>query len=313
MASAIQRVRPDVKFAIGPAIEDGFYYDIDTQPPLTDEDLAAIEREMARVVQEDLPFVRKEMGKADAIAYFGEKGETYKVELLEDLEDGTITFYEDGDFSSRSVPGTPICPPPGGIKAFKLLSVAGGVLARRLGSPPCSSASTAPAFPKKKALDEHLTLLAEAEKTRPTRKLGKQLDLFSFHDQGPGFPFFHPKGMVVLNEMLDFWREEHRKRGYGELRTRPSSSIAASGNSPDTGTTTKRTCTSRKSTSEPLPSKPMNCPGGMLVYKNQMHSYRDLPLRWAELGTVHRHEKSGVLLTDCPACGCSPRTTPTSS
>ncbi|NIA14214.1 MAG: threonine--tRNA ligase [Nitrospiraceae bacterium] len=290
MASAIQRVRPDVKFAIGPAIEDGFYYDIDTQPPFTEEDLASIEREMARIVQENLPFVRKEMSKADAIAYFSEKGETYKVELLEELEDGTITFYEDGDFVDLC--RGPHVPSTGRIKAFKLLSLAGAYW-RGDSDRPMLQRIYGSAFPKKKALDEHLALLAEAEK-RDHRKLGRQLDLFSFHEQGPGFPFFHPKGMVVLNELLAFWRDEHRKRGYGELRT-PILLDRGLWEQSGHWDHYQENMYFTEIDERTYAIKPMNCPGGMLVYKNQMHSYRDLPLRWAELGTVHRHEKSGVL------------------
>jgi len=288
MASAIRRVRPEVKLAIGPAIEDGFYYDIDTQPLFTEADLPALEAEMARIVKEDAPFVRKEMSKADALEFF--KGDPYKVELIEGLEDGAITFYQHGGFVD-------LCRGPhvsstGRIKAFKLLSVAGAYW-RGDSSRPMLQRIYGTAFPKKADLDDHLHRLAEAEK-RDHRKLGKQLDLFSFHEQGPGFPFFHPKGMVVLNELLAFWREEHRKRGYGELRT-PLILDRSLWEQSGHWDHYKENMYFTKIDDRDFAVRPMNCPGGMLVYKSRMRSYRDLPLRWAELGTVHRHEKSGVL------------------
>jgi len=290
MASAIMRVRPDVKFAIGPSIEDGFYYDIETQPPLTEEDFAAIEAEMGKVVQEDLPFERKEISKSDALKYFGDRKETYKVELIEALEDGSITTYQHDGFIDLC--RGPHLPSTGRIKAFKLLSLAGAYW-RGDSNRPMLQRVYGTAFPKKKDLDEHLERLAEAEK-RDHRKLGKQLDLFSFHEQGPGFPFFHPKGMVMLNELLGFWREEHRKRGYGELRT-PIILDRSLWEQSGHWDHYKENMYFTKIDERDVAVKPMNCPGGMLVYKSRMRSYRDLPLRWAELGIVHRHEKSGVL------------------
>ena len=290
MASAILRLRPAVKLAIGPAIEDGFYYDIDTAPLFTEADFAAIEAEMARIVKEDAPFVRKEMSKADALAFFKSKGDTYKVELIESLDDGTITFYEHGDFVDLC--RGPHVPSTGCIKAFKLLSVAGAYW-RGDSNRPMLQRIYGTAFLKKADLDEHLARLVEAEK-RDHRKLGKQLDLFSFHEEGPGFPFFHPKGMVVLNELIDFWRQEHRKRGYGELRTPiilDRSLWEQSGHWDHYKENMYFTVIDERD----FAVKPMNCPGGMLVYRSRMRSYRDLPLRWAELGTVHRHEKSGTL------------------
>lgn len=290
MASAIQHVRPDAKFAIGPAIEDGFYYDIDVKPPLTEEDLALIEKEMNKIVQQDAPFVRKEMSKAEALAYFKNRGEQFKVELIEDLEDGTITFYENGDFVDLC--RGPHLPSTGRIKAFKLLSLAGAYW-RGDSTRPMLQRVYGTAFPKKSDLDEYLTLLAEAEK-RDHRKLGKQLDLFTFHEEGPGFPFFHPKGMIVLNELLGFWREEHRKRGYGELRT-PTILDRSLWERSGHWDHYKENMYFTQIDDRDFAVKPMNCPGGMLIFKSRMHSYRELPLRWAELGTVHRHEKSGVL------------------
>jgi len=290
MASAIKRLRPDAKFAIGPAIEDGFYYDIEVNPQLTEEDLPKIEQEKAKIVQENLPFVCREMPKAEALTYFGDKGETYKVELIDALEDGSITFYTHGDFTDLC--RGPHLPATGAIKAVKLLSLAGAYW-RGDSNRPMLQRVYGTAFPKKADLDEHLTRLAEAER-RDHRKLGKQLDLFSFHEQGPGFPFFHPKGMVVLNELIDYWRQEHRSRGYGELRTPiilDRSLWEQSGHWDHYRDNMYFTVIDERD----FAVKPMNCPGGMLVYKSRMHSYRDLPLRWAELGTVHRHEKSGVL------------------
>ncbi len=288
MATAIKRVRPDVKLAIGPAIEDGFYYDMDVQPLFTEADFAALEAEMARIVKEDAPFERKEMSKAEALAHFA--GDPYKVELIEGLDDGTITFYENGEFVDLC--RGPHVPSTGRIKSFKLLSVAGAYW-RGDSSKPMLQRIYGTAFPKKGDLDEHLQRLAEAEK-RDHRKLGKQLDLFSFHEQGPGFPFFHPKGMVVLNELLGFWREEHRKRGYGELRT-PQILDRTLWEQSGHWDHYKENMYFTKIDDRDFAVKPMNCPGGMLVYRSRMHSYRDLPLRWAELGIVHRHEKSGVL------------------
>jgi threonyl-tRNA synthetase len=288
MASAIKRLRPEAKLAIGPAIEDGFYYDMDIDPLFTETDFAAIEAEMAKIVKEDVPFIRKDMSKADALAHF--KDDPYKRELIEGLEDGTITFYENGGFVDLC--RGPHVPSTGRLKAFKLLSLAGAywrgdskkqMLQRVYGT----------AFPKKSDLDDHLHRLAEAEK-RDHRKLGKQLDLFSFHEQGPGFPFFHPKGMVVMNELLTFWRDEHRKRGYGELRT-PMILDRSLWEQSGHWDHYKENMYFTQIDERDFAVKPMNCPGGMLVYKSRMHSYRDLPLRWAELGTVHRHEKSGVL------------------
>jgi len=290
MAAAILRLRPDAKLAIGPAIEDGFYYDMDIAPPFTEDDFAAIEQEMARIVKEDAPFVRKEMSKADALAYYREAGDPYKVELLEGLEDGTITFYESGGFVDLC--RGPHLPSTGRIKAFKLLSVAGAYW-RGDSSRPMLQRIYGTAFPKQKDLDEHLERMAEAEK-RDHRKLGKQLDLFSFHEQAPGFPFFHPKGMVVLNELLAFWREEHRKRGYGELAT-PMILERSLWEQSGHWDHYKENMYFTQIDDRDFAVKPMNCPGGMLVYKSRMHSYRELPLRWAELGVVHRHEKSGVL------------------
>ena len=290
MADAILRVRPDTKLAIGPPIEDGFYYDVEAEPPITEEDLPAIEAEMARIVKEDIPFVRREVPKEEALAHFREKGDQYKVELIEDLDDGTITYFQHGDFTDLC--RGPHLPSTGKIKAFKLLSVAGAYW-RGDERNPMLQRIYGTAFPSKKQLDEYLALRAEAEK-RDHRKLGRQLDLFSFQSVGPGFPFFHPKGMVVMNALLDYWHEEHRKRGYGQVRT-PIILDRALWEQSGHWDHYKENMYFTQIDERDFAIKPMNCPGGMLIYRSDRRSYRDLPLRLAELGTVHRHEKSGVL------------------
>jgi len=290
MASAVMRLRPNTKLAIGPSIEDGFYYDIDADPPLTEEDLPAIEEEMRRIVKEDLPLVRREVSKKEALAHFKECGDLYKVELIEDLEDGAITFYEHGDFTDLC--RGPHLPSTGRIKAFKLLNLAGAYW-RGDERRPMLQRLYGTAFPSAKELNQFLELRAEAEK-RDHRKLGRQLDLFSFHDVGPGFPFFHPKGMVVLNTLMEFWREEHRKRGYGEVRT-PILLDRVLWEQSGHWDHYKENMYFTQIDERDFAVKPMNCPGGMLIYKTDRRSYRDLPLRLAEVGTVHRHEKSGVL------------------
>lgn len=290
MASAILRLRPETKFAIGPAIEDGFYYDIETEPPFTEEDFGAIEDEMRKIAKNDDPFTRIEVSKDEAVAYFEKQGDLYKVELLEDLEDGTITYYQHGDFVDLC--RGPHLPSTGRLKAFKLLSVAGAywrgdekrqMLQRIYGT----------VFPKQKDLDEHLERLAEAEK-RDHRKLGKHLDLFSFHLEGPGFPFFHPKGTIVLNKLLEFMREEKTKHGFDEIRT-PTILERSMWERSGHWDHYKENMYFTQIDERDFAIKPMNCPGAMLVYKANLRSYRDLPLRLGEFGTVHRHEKSGVL------------------
>ena len=290
MAAAILRIRPDSKLAIGPPIEDGFYYDIDVDPPLTEEDFPAIEAEMARMVKEDQPFVRKDVAKDEALAHFKANGDVYKVELIQDLEDAALTYYEHGDFTDLC--RGPHLPSTGRIKAFKLLSVAGAYW-RGDERRPMLQRVYGTAFPRKKQLDEYLTLRAEAEK-RDHRKLGKQLDLFSFHSAGPGFPFFHPKGTIVLNALMEYWREEHRKRGYGEVQT-PIILDRVLWEQSGHWDHYKANMYFTQIDDRDYAIKPMNCPGGMLIYKTGLRSYRDLPMRLAEVGTVHRHEKSGVL------------------
>ncbi|MBR1760520.1 MAG: threonine--tRNA ligase [Schwartzia sp.] len=292
MAQAIQHLYGDkVKFAIGPAIENGFYYDIDMEKRLTDEDLRDIEKEMERIVKQNLPMVRKEISRADALKLFEEKGQGYKVELINDLPtDALISLYEQGDFVD-------LCAGPhvvstGKVKAVKLQSVAGAywrgdehnkMLQRVYGT----------AFEKKEDLAAYLTMLEEAAK-RDHRKLGKELDLFSLHEEGPGFPFFHPNGMVIRNELINYWREVHRRYGYQEIKT-PMILNRKLWETSGHWDHYKENMYFTQIDDLDYAIKPMNCPGGMLVYATQPRSYRDLPLRLGELGLVHRHELSGAL------------------
>ena len=293
MAKAIKRLYKDekVQLAIGPSIENGFYYDIDMERRLTDADLKDIEKEMSRIVKENLLLERHEVSREDALKMFSEKGESYKVQLINDLpEDATISLYTQGEF-------TDLCAGPhvlstGKVKAFKLQSIAGAywrgdehnkMLQRIYGT----------AFEKKSDLDDYLHMLEEAAK-RDHRKLGKQLDLFSIHEEGPGFPFFHPNGMAIRNELINYWREVHRRYGYQEVRT-PMILNRKLWETSGHWDHYKENMYFTKIDGEDYAVKPMNCPGGMLVYKTQPRSYRDLPLRLAELGLVHRHEKSGEL------------------
>ena len=292
MAQAIQHLYGEkVQFAIGPAIENGFYYDIDMEKRLTDEDLRDIEKEMERIVKQNLPMVRKEISRADALKLFEEKGQSYKVELINDLpEDALISLYEQGDFVD-------LCAGPhvvstGKVKAVKLQSVAGAywrgdehnkMLQRVYGT----------AFEKKEDLAAYLTMLEEATK-RDHRKLGKELDLFSLHEEGPGFPFFHPNGMVIRNELINYWREVHRRYGYQEIKT-PMILNRKLWETSGHWDHYKENMYFTQIDNLDYAIKPMNCPGGMLVYATQPRSYRDLPLRLGELGLVHRHELSGAL------------------
>ena len=280
-----------VKLAIGPAIDTGFYYDIDTDKKITDGDLADIEREMKSIVKQNLPLERTTLNRADALKKFSAEGETYKVELIEALpDDAEISLFTQGDF-------TDLCAGPhvqstGKVKAFKLMSIAGAywrgdehnkMLQRIYGT----------AFESKDELKAYLTMLEEAAR-RDHRKLGKELDLFSLHDEGPGFPFFHPNGMVIRNELINYWREVHRRYGYQEIKT-PIILNRKLWETSGHWDHYKENMYFTKIDEEDYAVKPMNCPGGMLVYNTHVHSYRDLPLRLGELGLVHRHEKSGVL------------------
>lgn len=293
LAQAVKHIYGDenVKLAIGPAIDNGFYYDVDMKHQLSHEDLAKIEKEMKKIVKENLPIERKEVTRQEALDFFKAKGEDYKVELINDLPEGElITMYTQGDF-------TDLCAGPhvvstGKVKALKLQSVAGAywrgdehnkMLQRIYGT----------AFEKQADLDAYLKMLEEAAK-RDHRKLGKELDLFSIHEEGPGFPFFHPNGMVVRNELINYWREVHRRYGYQEIRT-PMILNRKLWETSGHWDHYKENMYFTKIDDEDYAIKPMNCPGGMLVYLTHQHSYRDLPLRLGELGLVHRHELSGAL------------------
>ena len=293
LAQALKRLYKDqnVKLAIGPAIDNGFYYDIDMDKQLSESDLQAIEKEMKKIVKDNLKLERKEVSREDALKLFEEKGESYKVELINDLPEGEkITLYTQGEF-------TDLCAGPhvvstGKVKALKLMSIAvaywrgdehNKMLQRIYGT----------AFEKQTDLDAYLHMLEEAKK-RDHRKLGKQLDLFSLHEEGPGFPFFHPNGMVIRNELINYWREVHRRYGYQEIRT-PIILNRQLWETSGHWAHYKDNMYFTKIDDEDYAVKPMNCPGGMLVYKTQQRSYRDLPLRLGELGLVHRHEKSGEL------------------
>ena len=291
LAQAVKRLWPEAKLAIGPAIDKGFYYDIDMEHTLTPEDLGKIEKEMSRIVKENLPITKSVMSRQEAIEFFKSKNEDYKVELIQDLpEDAVISCYSQGDFIDLCA--GPHVASTGKVKAFKLQSIAGAywrgdeknkMLQRIYGT----------AFEKKEELDAYLHLLEEAAK-RDHRKLGKELGLFVIKEEGPGFPFFLPKGMALRNELENFWREVHHDFDYEEIRT----PIILSKHLWETSGHWDHYRENMYTTiidDEEYAIKPMNCPGGILVYQNEMHSYRDFPLRYAELGLVHRHELSGAL------------------
>ena len=291
LAQAVKRLWPEAKLAIGPAIDKGFYYDIDMEHTLTPEDLGKIEKEMSRIVKENLPITKSVMPRQEAIEFFKAKNEDYKVELIQDLpEDAVISCYAQGDFIDLCA--GPHVASTGKVKAFKLQSIAGAywrgdeknkMLQRIYGT----------AFEKKEELDAYLHLLEEAAK-RDHRKLGKELGLFVIKEEGPGFPFFLPKGMALRNELENFWREVHHEFDYEEIRT----PIILNKQLWETSGHWFHYRENMYTTiidEEEYAIKPMNCPGGILVYQNEMHSYRDFPLRYAELGLVHRHELSGAL------------------
>lgn len=291
LAQAVKRLWPEAKLAIGPAIDKGFYYDIDMEHTLTPEDLGKIEKEMSRIVKENLPITKSVMPRQEAIEFFKAKNEDYKVELIQDLpEDAVISCYSQGDFIDLCA--GPHVASTGKVKAFKLQSIAGAywrgdeknkMLQRIYGT----------AFEKKEELDAYLHLLEEAAK-RDHRKLGKELGLFVIKEEGPGFPFFLPKGMALRNELENFWREVHHDFDYEEIRT----PIILSKHLWETSghwDHYRENMYTIIIDDEEYAIKPMNCPGGILVYQNEMHSYRDFPLRYAELGLVHRHELSGAL------------------
>jgi len=291
MAQAIQHLFPGVKFAIGPAIDDGFYYDLDSDHVFSQEDFAAIEKEMSKIAKENIPLVKKVLPRDEALQYFKDKGQDYKVMLIEDLpEEETISLYEQGDF-------TDLCAGPhlkstGKVKTFKLMTVAGAYW-RGDSKNKMLQRIYATAFFTKEDLDHYLFVRAEAEK-RDHRKLGKQLDLFSFHEEGPGFPFFHPKGMILRNKLMDYERELFKEFGYVEIMTPVilSKKLWLQSGHWDHY---KENMYFTQIDEEDYAIKPMNCPGGILFFKTQQRSYRDLPMRVGEFGLVHRHELKGAL------------------
>jgi threonyl-tRNA synthetase len=292
MAQAIKRLWPETKLAIGPSIADGFYYDIDRDEPVTSDDLAKIEAEMKKIIKEALPLERFELPRAQAIEFMKEKNEPYKVELIEDLpEDAIISFYKQGEF-------TDLCAGPHLMntkevgKAFKLMNIAGAYW-RGSEKNKMLTRIYATAFAKKEDLEAYVTMMEEAKK-RDHRKLGKELGLFMMSDAGPGFPFFLPKGMILKNTLLDYWREIHKKAGYVEIST-PIILNRSLWETSGHWDHYKNNMYTTVIDGEDYAIKPMNCPGGVLVYASEPRSYRDLPLRMGELGIVHRHEKSGQL------------------
>ena len=291
LAQAVKKLYPDAKLAIGPAIDDGFYYDFEFSSPISSDDFKAIEKEMKKIVKERLPMERFTLPREEAIALMKERNESYKVELIEDLpEDAVISFFRQGDFVD-------LCAGPhlsntGYVKAFRLTSLAGAywrgneknkMLTRIYGT----------SFPDKEQLEAHLARIEEAKK-RDHRKLGKELGLFTLMEEGPGFPFFLPKGMILKNTLIDYWRKLHEREGYQEIST-PILLNKKLWETSGHRDHYRENMYTTEIDEEEFAVKPMNCPGGMLVYKSQPRSYRDLPLRIGELGLVHRHEKSGQL------------------
>lgn len=291
MAQAVKRLYPNAKLGTGPALDNGFYYDIDLEEKLTVEDLEKIEKEMKNIVSESLDIVRKEVSRNEAIEIMKNRNEDYKIEIINGLpEDATISLYQQGEFIDLCV--GPHLPNTKYVKAFKLTSIAGAYWRADANNKQLQRLYGV-SFEKKKELDEYLKLLEEA-KLRDHRKLGKELDLFSMHEEGPGFPFFHPKGMVLRNTLEKFWREEHEKAGYDEIKT-PIILNEALWHQSGHWDHYKENMYFTKIDGEDYAIKPMNCPGSILTYKTHLFSYRDLPLRWAEMGQVHRHELSGAL------------------
>lgn len=290
MAQAVQRLFPNTKVTIGPVIENGFFYDFDPEKPFTEEDLEKIEKEMEKIVKENYPFVRSEMTAEEAKKYFSEKGETYKVEIIEDLGAEKVSIYQQGEFVDLCR-GTHI-PSTGFLKAFKLMSTAGAYW-RGNSNNKMLQRIYGVAFGSKKELDEYLTMLAEAEK-RDHRKLGKQLDLFFLDEHGPGFPFFMPKGVELFNKLQEVWRVEHKKKNYKEIKTPIMLDKELWEISGHWFNYRENMYTSEIDEKE-YAIKPMNCPGSIIAYKNNLHSYKDLPLKYGEMGLVHRHEFSGAL------------------
>ena len=291
MAQAVKELYKDVRLGIGPSIRDGFYYDFDLPGALSPDELEKIEAQIKTIIAADLPLIRVELEREKALEMFGGLGENYKVELIENLpEDAIISCYKQGDFVDLCA--GPHLPSTGRLKSVKLLNLAGAywrgdernqMLQRIYGT----------AFPKAKLLEEHLLRLEEAKK-RDHRRLGRELDLFSFQEEGPGFPFYHPKGIIIRRELESFWREEHRKAGYLEVET-PIILNRKLWEQSGHWDHYQDNMYFTKIDEQDYAVKPMNCPGSMLIFKTGQYSYRDLPLRMAEMGLVHRHEKSGTL------------------
>jgi len=290
MAQAVYRLYPGTKYGVGPAIENGFYYDMDVPAPITEDDLPKIEEEMKRITAEAIPFERLIVSKDEAIDIFKERGDTYKLELIDGIEDDTLSLYKVGEFIDLC--RGPHVPNTSYLKHFKLLSVAGAYW-RGDERNPMLTRIYGTAFPTEEDLLAYLAKVEEA-KRRDHRRLGKELDIFSMQNEAPGFPFFHPKGVVVLNVLVDFWRKVHVQRGYQEIKTPlilDQDLWIRSGHWDHY----RENMYFTEIDGKPFAIKPMNCPGGILVYKSQLRSYRDFPLKLAELGVVHRHERSGVL------------------
>jgi len=291
LAQAVLKLRPGAKLAIGPAIDNGFYYDFDVEEPFTPEFLKDVEKEMARIIKQNQPLVRFELPREEAIEFCEKAGQPYKVELIRDLpEDSVISFYKQGDFTDLCA--GPHLPSTGKVKAFKLTSIAGAywrgseknkMLQRIYGT----------AFFDKEEMDAYLARIEEAKK-RDHRRLGRELDLFDILDEGPGFPFFFPKGMIVRNELENYWRQIHREAGYEEIRT-PVMLNRSLWETSGHWDTYRQNMYTTKIDETDFALKPMNCPGGILTYKRRIWSYKDLPCRSGELGLVHRHELSGAL------------------
>ncbi|MEJ5284138.1 MAG: threonine--tRNA ligase [Brevinematia bacterium] len=290
MAQAILRLYPDAKFGVGPAIKDGFYYDVVTESKITEDDIVRIEEEMKKIVNENLPIVREELSKAEAKDLFKKNGQKYKLELLDEIEGEVVSIYRQGEFVDLC--RGPHIPFTGMLKAFKILSVSGSYwkgnekndsMTRVYGT----------AFADKESLSTYLNNLEEAKK-RDHRKLGKELDLFSFHDEGPGLPFWKPKGLIFKNLLIEFMREKHNERNYIEIETPTMLRVDLWKQSGHYDNYRENMFFTEKD-EEVYAIKPMNCPGGILYYKENIHSYRELPLKIAEFGKVHRYERSGVL------------------
>ncbi|MGI6453150.1 MAG: threonine--tRNA ligase [Syntrophomonadaceae bacterium] len=291
MAQAVKRLWPGVKLAIGPAIDKGFYYDFDSEYTFTPEDFEKIETEMNRIIKEDLPITRRELSRDEAIRLFSQYQEDYKVELIKDLPpDAVISIYQQGEFVDLCA--GPHVPSTGRLKVIKLLNVAGAYW-RGNEKNKMLQRIYATSFPQKSMLDDYLFKLEEAKK-RDHRRLGRELELFTVLDEGPGFPFFLPKGMIIRNELENFWREEHKKAGYQEIRT-PIILNRELWERSGHWDHYKENMYFTTIDEGQYAIKPMNCPGSLLVYKQKLHSYKELPIRMGELGLVHRHELSGAL------------------